>query len=192
MKFVTLGPEGSCHDNALKHYLKHYNFKETEIIFVSDFLIGIDLVHENEADYLVQCSADPKVHLVTEKYFTEIRVVDTFIFPTQEIVLLEREEIKIPHTLGLVKVCEGYLDGINYAKLIYENAKPIVGYGLLEGKYDAGITTINYFKNYPERFRLRKYIGEVLTTWIIYGRGSTFKGNVLSVAPIDFYDSPLY
>lgn len=188
MRFVTLGPQGSCHDNAIQHYLEHHNVKMFEVIFISDFLIGLELIYRNKADYLVQCSAHPQVHLITEKYPSEIKVVDTFIFPTKEIALLERKEIKTPNTIGLVGLCEGYLEGITYSNFIYEYAKPIVGRGLLEGKYDAGITHYEYYKNFPNRFRVRKYIGQILTTWIVYGHDSIFKGDILSIMPIGFFN----
>ena len=113
MKFVTLGPEGSCHDNALENYTRYHNIDDIEILFTEDFNAGLELLNQGEADYLVQCSSHPDVSFVTEKYHKEIKVIDTFIFPTKEIALLERIEIKVPKTLGLVKLCEGYLDNMN-------------------------------------------------------------------------------
>ena len=187
MKFVTLGPTGTCHENALRHYLKYHEIENFELIFTTNFLDGLEMVYCNEADYLVQCSAHPQVHLVTERYFHEIKVTDTFIFPTKELVLLENKKISTPQTLGLVKATEGYLDGITYPEIIYEPSKPVVGKGLLEGKYDAGLTHMDYYHKAPHLFRIKKSMGEVLTTWLVYGKHSNFDGEILSVMPKGFY-----
>ncbi|TPG68276.1 hypothetical protein EEL31_06870 [Brevibacillus laterosporus] len=187
MKLVTLGPQGTCHENAVRHYLNYHRLENFEIILITDFLEGLELVYAGQADYLVQCSAHPHVHLITEKYFQKVKVMDTFIFPTKELVLLENTEVEHPQTLGLVKATEGYLDGITYPEIIYEPSKPVVGAGLLEGKYDAGLTHIEYYQNHPNRFRVRKHMGEVVTTWIVYGHETVFNGTVLSVMPSGFY-----
>ncbi|MBE6051442.1 MAG: hypothetical protein E7214_12530 [Clostridium sp.] len=183
MKVVTMGPKGSCHENAVYKYMKYHEIDEFEVIFVMDFLDGLEMIKNDEADILVQCSAHLTVHTVTEKYCNEIKVMDTFIYPTKDIVLLENKNIEKPKTLGLVKATEGYLGDIKYDEIIYETTKPIVGKGLCEGKYDAGVTTMEYYDDNKEKFRIRKRIGNVLTTWIVYGKHHTFKGEVMSTLP---------
>ena len=134
MRFATLGPEGSCHENAVLNYLSHHSIEESDLVLVEDMLDGLELLRAGGVDYLVQCSAHLNVHLVTEKYHPQLIVTDTFIFPTKEIVLLERLSAERPTTLGLVKATEGYLGDIAYDEFVYETTKPVVGKGLLEGK----------------------------------------------------------
>jgi hypothetical protein len=187
-RFGTLGPTGSCHENATKSYLAFHSVKDAEIALCMSLLDGLEDLRSGNLDYLIQCSAHLDVHLVTEKYYSELFVTDTFIYPTKELVLLEREGVANPRTLGLVKATEGYLDGIKYEHVIYEITKPIVGAGLLAGKYDAGLTYPEYQEQAPGAFHVRKYIGRVLTTWLVYGRHTVFKGSVIGAAPRGFYD----
>ncbi len=183
MRVLTLGPEGSCHENAVMAYLKHHQINSYHIEFIYDFVKALEKIRSNEADLLIQCSAHPLVHLVTEKYYKEVSIADTFIYPTKELVLLERLDVTQPKTLGLVKATEGYLDNITYGEIIYEASKPIIGKNLLEKKYDAGLTHIEYFNQQPDMFRIKKNIGEVTTTWLVYSKKSFFEGNLLSVLP---------
>lgn len=187
MRFVTLGPEGTCHQHATKHYLRYHGIEDAEIVLVTDFLDGLEMVYSDQADFLLQNSAHLAVNLVTEKYYCDVFVADTFLYTTQEIVVLEDARIEAPETIGLVSATEGYIHDIPYAVKIYEPSKPIVGAKLLEGAYDAGVTYLHYHINNPGRFRVRKYIGHVPTAWLVYGKKTTFAGDMLGVAPRGFY-----
>lgn len=187
MRFATLGPEGTCHENAVKSYLSYHSLTDSTILLIDDFFDGLEMTRLGQADYLVQCSAHPNVHLIMEKYFEEILVADTFIFPTKDLALLEDVRVEKPQTLGLVKATEGYLGGLSYPHIIYETSKPVVGKNLIAGKYDAGLAYLEHYLENPGRFRMRKHIGPVITTWIVYGRGTAFKGAVLGAAPKEFY-----
>jgi hypothetical protein len=187
MRFATLGPAGSCHENATKEYLDYHHIAGVEVVLCSAILDGLEELRAKRADFLIQCSAHLDVHFVTEKYHSEIFVTDTFIYPTKEIVLLENAAVERPQTLGLVKAAEGYLGELTYPHVIYEPSKPVVGAGLVAGKYDAGFTYPEYQVAYPGRFRVRKYIGRVLTTWIVYGRRTAFRNVAMGIAPRGFY-----
>ncbi len=186
--FGTLGPTGTCHENATKHYLRHFGLDENAIVLVDNFDVGIELLHDGAFDYLVQNSAHTGVHIVTEKYHNEFPVVDAFLFPTQEMAILEQADVDEPRTLGIVEACNGYLDGISYPEKIYEEAKPILARKFIEERaYDAALIYIKHHTENPGRFRVRKYIGHVVTAWVVYGRDQVFKGDVLSTLPRDFY-----
>lgn len=189
MRFATLGPEGTCHENAVKNYLLHHSLTNSTILLIDDFMNGLEMIRNGETDYLVQCSAHPHVHLVVEKYFKEIYVTDTFIFPTKDLALLEDARIENPRTLGLVKATEGYLGEISYPEIIYEQSKPVVGENLINGKYDAGLAYMEHHLENPGRFRMRMHIGPVITTWLVYGKRTAFKGSVLGAAARGFYDA---
>lgn len=187
MKFVTLGPSISCHENALIHYLRYHEISNASIFLIDDFLWGLEMVKQGEADYLLQCSAHPDVHLVTEKYPREVFVTDTFIYPTREMAILEKASVTEPQTLGLPKATEGYLCDITYPNYVYETTKTVVGKNLLAGKYDAGLTYYEFHKEHPGHFRVRKHIGHVLTTWLLYGKKNIFTGSVLGALPKGFF-----
>jgi hypothetical protein len=80
--FITLGPSGTCHEAALRRYLDFQGISDAQIVLVEDLLGAIDDVRDQEDTFLVQCSAHVQVHLVTERYFREVFVADTFIYPT--------------------------------------------------------------------------------------------------------------
>jgi hypothetical protein len=183
MRFATLGPTGSCHEYVTKEYIRHFAIPDAEIILIDDFLKGIEMVHDREADYLVQNSAHPLVCEVAEKYIREIPAVDGFIHPTQEMVILEYANVERPRTLGLVKATEGYFWDLDYPEKTYEISKPVVGENLMAGKYEAGLTYMRYHTENPGRFRVRKFIGAVRTVWVVYGWGDAFNGPLMSTLP---------
>jgi len=187
MRFVTLGPALTCHEGATKEYIRHHGIDDAEIILAPNFFDALEMLHDGEADFLIQNSAYLNVHLITEKYYQEVFVIDTFLAPTSELVLLENIDVENPHTLGLVPACEGYLDGITYPEIIHEASKPIVGQNLVDGKYDAGLTCIHYYTANPGRFRLRKYIGMVITAWLVYGKERTYQGKLMGTLPVGYF-----
>jgi hypothetical protein len=189
MRFATLGPKGTCHENAVKNYLGYHQLGDSEILLIDDFFNGLEMIRQKKVDYLVQCSAHPTVHLVTEKYYEEIFITDTFIFPTKDLALLEDVRIENPRTLGLVKATEGYLGEISYPEVIYEQSKPIVGENLINGMYDAGLAYLEHYAENPGRFRMRLHIGPVITTWLVYGKTTAFKGQVLGAADKGYFES---
>ena len=80
---ITLGPEGTCHERATKEYMAFQGVEDYEIELITDFFVGLEMVRETPGAFLVQCSAHPKVHEITETHWTEVFVVDTFIYPTK-------------------------------------------------------------------------------------------------------------
>src|SRR5689334_19941696 len=102
IKVVTLGPEGTCHERAVRRYMVFQGIDAYEIEFIADFLDGLERIRGRDSAFLVQCSAHPKVHEVTERYWNEIYVIDTFIYPTKALAVLTRREIDQPRSLGLV------------------------------------------------------------------------------------------
>lgn len=177
-KFITMGPLTSCHDNALQKYLEFQGVSDVEIHFVEDWMEGLEILRAREDAYLLQCSAHPTVHTVTEKYWREVFVVDTFLYPTQEMALLRRAEVAQPRTLGLVPATAGYIDTEGW-QILWEASKPIVGRRLLEGAYDAGLTYTRLAHEHPEQLKILVEIGAVDTTWILYGRRRRFQGQLI-------------
>ena len=70
---VTLGPEGTCHERAVRKYMRFQGVADYSIELIVDFHVGLDIVRETPGSFLVQCSAHPLVHEITEKVIAERR-----------------------------------------------------------------------------------------------------------------------
>lgn len=178
--FITLGPSGTCHENALLHYLEFQGIDEFELILVEDLLGAIGKVREQPNTFLVQCSAHVQVHLVTERYHEEVFVVDTFIYPTKELGLVVRTDVQEPKSLGIVSATRGYLDLSPWETIVDQPSKPVVARNLLDGKFDAGLTHVHHAHEHPDVLRLVEYYGAVDTTWVVYGPRKRFAGEVIA------------
>jgi hypothetical protein len=177
--FITLGPSGTCHENALRHYLEFQGLPDFEIVLVEDLLGAIERVREEPDTFLVQCSAHLQVHLVTERFYEEVFVVDTFLYPTKALALLVRTDVAAPRSLGIVSATRGYTDLTRWEEIVDEPSKPVVARHLLEGRYDAGLTHLHYAREHPAELRVAERYGAVDTTWVVYGRRKRFHGAVI-------------
>jgi hypothetical protein len=130
--FITLGPAGTCHENALLHYLEFQDLGSYEIDLVPDLLDAIVRVRDEPRTFLVQCSAHVQVHLVTERYHDRVFVIDTFIYPTKDLGLIVRRDVEQPRSLGIVNATRGYLDLAPWEELVDEPSKPVVAAHLLQ------------------------------------------------------------
>ncbi len=59
---ITLGPEGTCHERAVKRYMRFQGVEDYEIELITDFFVGLEMLRETPGAFLIQCSAHPKVH----------------------------------------------------------------------------------------------------------------------------------
>jgi hypothetical protein len=181
LKLVTLGPKGTCHERAVRRYMAFQGIDDFEIEFISDFLDGLERIRGEEGTFLIQCSAHPKVHEVTERYWQEVFVVDTFIYPTKHLVVLTRREVEQPRSLGIVPATKGYVDLSQWDEIIDVVSKPVVGGELLKGRYDSGLTHMEHFEEHRDELRLDLDIGEIDTTWLVYGTKKRFEGEVIGI-----------
>ena len=179
---MTLGPSGTCHERASIKYMAFQGIEDFEIEFTGDFLEGLEAIRGKENTYLVQCSAHPLVHKVTERYWSEVFVVDTFIYPTKALAVLARADVDRPRSLGLVPATAGYIDPADWDEIVDVQSKPIVAEELLAGRYEAGLTHLENLAAHPERLRLVEEIGEIDTTWVVYGTKKRFSGEVIGTA----------
>lgn len=177
--FITLGPAGTCHENALLHYLDFQGITSFDTLLVPDLLEAIVQVRDRPHTFLVQCSAHVQVHLVTERYHTDVFVIDTFIYPTKELGLLVRRDVSEPKSLGIVSATRGYLDLSTWETVVDQPSKPVVAANLLAGRFDAGLTHVHHADEHPDELRLVEYYGAVDTTWVVYGPYKRFQGDVI-------------
>lgn len=181
VRIVTLGPEGTCHERAVRRYMAFQKIDDFEIEFIGDFLDGLERIRGRDNAFLVQCSAHPKVHEVTERHWSEVFVVDTFIYPTKALAVLTRREIERPRSLGLVPATAGYINRDDWAEIVDVQSKPIVAEELLAGRYDSGLTHLEHLEKHPDELRLDLEIGEIDTTWLVYGTRKRFQGEVIGI-----------
>jgi hypothetical protein len=177
----TLGPSGTCHERAVTEYMRFQGIEDYEIELSTDLFAALDTVRQTPNAFLVQCSAHPKVHEITEKYWTEVFVVDTFIYPTKHLVLLSRRDVEVPRSIGIVPATKGYVDLSQWDEVIDVVSKPVVGEGLLRGDYDSGLTHMEHVEEHADELRLDLDIGEIDTTWVVYGRQKRFRGEVIGI-----------
>jgi len=189
---VTLGPDGTCHERAVRRYMDFQGVEDFEIEYIGDFLDGLERIRGQENAFLVQCSAHPKVHEVTERYWSEIFVVDTFIYPTKALAVLVRREVETPQSLGLVPATAGYIDRSDWDEIIDVQSKPIVATELLDGRYDAGLTHLEHLAQHEDELRLELEIGEIDTTWVVYGTRKRFCGEVIGIPSPQLFREPDY
>jgi hypothetical protein len=190
--FLTLGPKGTCHENALRRYLEFQDLADARVELVPDFDEGLERVHDEPNAFLIQCSAHPDVHVVTERYRHEVFVIDTFLYPAKEMALLVRAGVEQPKTLGVVPAALGYPDLTRWESVVEESANPIVAENLLAGKYDAGVTLAEYADRHPDSLRVLERYGEVDTTWVVYGRRRRYQGELIGHRiPWLFTDEPV-
>ncbi len=186
---ITLGPGGTCHERAVKRYMEFQGVRNYGIELITDFFVGLEMLRETPNAFLVQCSAHPKVHEITEKYWTEVFVIDTFIYPTKHLVLLSRREVEVPRSLGIVPATKGYVDLSQWDEVIDVVSKPVVAEGLLRGEYDSGLTHMEHVEEHTEELRLDLDIGEIDTTWVVYGRQKRFKGEVIGIPSSELFQT---
>lgn len=188
---MTLGPTGTCHERAATEYMAFQGVDDFEIDLIDDFFDGLERIRGKDNAFLLQCSAHPKVHEVTERYWAEVFVVDTFIYPTKALAVLARREVERPRTLGLVPATSGYVDLPRWDEVIDVQSKPIVAEELLAGRYDAGLTHLEHLESHPDELRLVEEIGEIDTTWVVYGTRKRFEGEVIGTSSRDLFRRPV-
>lgn len=186
---VTLGPAGTCHERATQAYMDFQGVHDFAIDFIEDFFDGLERIRGREGAFLIQCSAHPLVHKVTERYWDEIFVVDTFVYPTKALAVLSRREVARPRSLGLVPATAGYIDETRWDEIVDVVSKPIVARELLEGRYEAGLTHLEYAELHPEQLRVEQEIGEIDTTWVVYGTRKRFRGDLIGIPSPELFGS---
>jgi hypothetical protein len=188
--FITLGPTGTCHERAVQNYAAFQGIDDYEIELIVDFFVGLEMLRETPGAFLVQCSAHPLVHEITEKYWTQVWVVDTFIYPTKHLVLLSRRDVEKPRSLGIVPATKGYVDLSGWEEVIDVPSKPIVAEELLEGRYDSGLTHMEHVEEHTDELRLDLDIGEIDTTWVVYGKQKRVQGEVIGIPSAELFRQP--
>ena len=167
--FITLGPEGTDHENATLAYLRWQGLLEiAEISLVTDLVEdGLPRLRTEPNSMLVQCSAHEQVNVINMNP-GEVFMVDTFMHPTMELAVVARRDVEVPRTMGLMRATRAYLEDPEAWELVHEPSKPIVTEGLLEGRYDAGVTFAHDARKHSDVLRVAQSFGEVPTAWVVF------------------------
>jgi hypothetical protein len=90
-----------------------------------------------------------------------------------------------------VPATKGYVDLSQWDEVIDVISKPIVGEGLLRGDYDSGLTHMEHLEEHSEELRLDLDIGEIDTTWVVYGTTKRFAGEVIGIPSAELFGAPV-
>lgn len=172
LTFATLGPAGSNHQLVTRRYLDRHRLTTAEIELVDEFSDAFERMAAGEIQHIVQAAVHPQAtDCVARAHFDYgIHVIDTFISPSRELVVLTRTEVDAPQSLALQPATQGYLDTGRWPSLVPEASIMTVAAGLIAGRYDSGVTARDVADAHPGRFRVDQVIGTVDDPWIVYGR----------------------
>lgn len=178
--FGTLGPEGSNHDWVAKRYLDFHGLADARIELYMDFDDAIDAMLRGDTHHVIQVAVHPSVPTTVARYRGRAHIIDTFISPSQPMAVLTRTDIGVPRTLGLQMATRDYVDTARWETLVPEVSTVTVAQGLLDEKFDSGLTLLRYADEHPDQFRVEEEIGAVVDPWLVYGSEPTCDGGILA------------
>ena len=148
LTFITLGPSGTNHEFVTHNYLKYRSIQTASVQLIDDFQFGLSMIADGEADYMVQVAVHPDcADVVAKAHFEyDIHIIDTFISPSKELGILTRRDVKVPKSIALQPATRKYADLNKWEELVPVNSIMHIAEGLLEGKYDSGLTTVEVAK----------------------------------------------
>ena len=67
----------------LLKYIEFQALPNTKVELFDNLLEALELLHDGKVDFIIQKVCHPKVYELTEKYFREVFVIDSFLCPTR-------------------------------------------------------------------------------------------------------------
>ena len=180
MKIATLGPAGSNHDLNTRRYIRFHALDRAQVVFIDDFLAGVEMLRRGEADLMVQVCAHHHVADTIEVHHREVFIIDCFIGRTRPMGLLARADVEHPRSVGYILPTAGYFDPARFATQVHTLSNSDTALRLLSGEFDAGFTSLDLLQEHPGRFRVLKEIGEVDVAWLVYGRTRVNTGDMIA------------
>ncbi len=171
MRFLALGPSGSNHEYVTRNYLDFHGIGDRATIeLVKDFEQGAQAVLEQRADFMVQCAVHPATMATVAKYLDGLYVVDTFISPSQDLAIIQRNDARDPRKLAVMKPTLDYTDRTKWDEIELVDTVADVSRGLVEGTYQVGLGYVSTAQRHPQLLHIVEFIGTVDDAWIVYGR----------------------
>lgn len=183
--FGTLGPAGSNHAWVAERYLNFHGLDNARIELFAEFDQAFTRMIAGELDHIIQVAVHGSVTDMVARYRGRAHIIDTFISPSQPMAVLTRIGIDQPRSLGLQMATREYIDTSPWTELVAEPSTIDVGQGLLDGKYDSGITLSRIAVEHSDKLHLHQDIGSVTDPWLVYGREA-----VVTDQPLIWRDSP--
>lgn len=181
IRFATLGPAGSNHEFVIRRYLDFHGLHNgAEVELVLDFQEGATRLIGGEIDFMLQVAVHPDAADVVARNRHAMFVVDAFVSGSRPMAVVCRRDVERPAHLALQPATTGYIDACRYGRLIDEVSTASVAAGLLDGRYQAGLTYAAVAEEHPTRFRVLEMIGTVDDAWMVYGRHRLSQGRLLA------------
>lgn len=169
MIFATLGPTGNNHELVLGRYLQARGLTNAQVQLFDDFPTAFEALMIGEADFVLQVTAHPSHGDCVGRYMHRAFPVDSFIAPSKPLAILTRSDVQNPTSLGLQPATRYYADLSAWPSQIEEPTTVKVAEGLVEGRYDSGITALEVMDRHPGLFRVERELGPALDTWVLFG-----------------------
>ncbi|MTI16971.1 hypothetical protein E1162_06935 [Rhodobacteraceae bacterium RKSG542] len=187
MRFVTLGPSGNNHEMVTRKYIKLRGL-DAEVILIDDFFEGLEMLRSDAADFLLQVAVHPDCASVVARGHFEfgVHVVDTFISPSKDLAVITRKDVERPTALALQPATEAYADLSAWPEKIAVSSIMRIAEGLLSGKYESGLTTLEFAQKHPDKLRVDITVKSLDDPWIVFGKKRVANGE-----PVIWPDSPV-
>lgn len=180
--FVTLGPSGTNHEMVTHRYLAFRGIQDPTVILVDNFDDALTLVQNRKADFILMCGVHPQCASIVGKasFSCDVHVVDVFISPSQPLGILTRTEVQEPQTLALQPATATYTDISGWPETVNVNSIMLIAEGLLNGRYDSGLTALKLAEDNPGKFRVDCTIGSPDDPWLVLGRHRVCDGEMVA------------
>ena len=180
MKFGTLGSKESNHALVLQRYLDAHSITDADVRYCDDFIAAFDDLASGSLDFVLQVSVHPQHSDCVARNVNRAFIVDTFIAASKPLGILTQCDVETPRSIGLQPATRFYADLSAWPEQIDEASTSTVAEGLLEGRYDSGLTALELIDRHPGRFRVDLEIGAIEDVWVLFGRDRNGRRNVLS------------
>ena len=149
MKIATLGPAGTNHDLNTRRYIEFHGLVGAEVVFIDDFLEGVDMMRRREVDLMIQVCAHHRVADTIEAHHKEVFLIDCFIGRTHPMGLLTRAEVESPMSVGYIPPTAGYFDPSRFPTQVHTLSNADTARRLLAGEFDSGFTSLDVARDNP-------------------------------------------
>ena len=179
---VTLGPAGTNHEWVAKAYLDFRQVPDSQILLVEDFNLALEMVRDGGADFILICGVHPQCPSIIGRgsFACGVHVVDVFISPSQPLGIVTRRDVGAPRTLALHPATESYTDLSPWTDKVHVNSIVRIVDGLLDGRFDSGLTALSVAGAYPETLRVDRKIGSPDDPWVVLGRQRVSDGSLVA------------
>lgn len=170
LRFGTLGTEGSNHSMIVRQYIAFRALADAAVVLFTDFRDAFEALVAGDLDFVLQVSVHPSHTEMSARYVHRVHVVDTFIAPSKSLAIISRKDVAKPRSIAFQPATKHYADLSAWPQQIDEVSIMTVAEGLREGRFDAGITSIELVEQAPDRFQIDQLFGPITDVWVLFGR----------------------